>query len=191
MASAENGPGVHGVQVADGVQGGDPAEQVRIIDERLEVIDRLHLDQPVRLVAEQFRPQPMDGRVLAGPAAQQDARIVGQVDPLQHGGQHVAGDLRAAAAAAHLRSVSGCDPRQARPSGAKRVNFIDPGAVDAVLEPPRPAALPGERPVAQDRLAVGRVQQAQEQRCGRNGRSGSSRRNAATLSKRTAPSRTA
>ena len=44
---------------------------------------------------------------------------------------------------------------------AKPREFVDPGPIDAVLEPAGPAAFPGEGAVAQDGLAVAGVQQAQ------------------------------
>lgn len=150
--------GVHRVQIANGVERRDPPKPVGIVDKGLEVINRLYLDQTLRIGAEQLGPNAMHRRILARRDAHEDARVIGNVEALEHRRKHVAGNLRAAAAAAH-RGGFGVGRR--RRSHRREVRELrDPGPVDAILEL-APACLPAQRAIAQDGVTVRRVQEAQ------------------------------
>ena len=152
-------PSIHREQIADRMQRGDPTEEIRVIEERSEVIDRLHLDELVTRDAERFRSHAMHGRVLAPLRPQQHARVIRDVQLAQHGREDFAADFRSTTAAAHqMRCAIGRGANRWHLGDAKR---FQPRAVDPFLPAAHEPPLRRQRSVIQDRFTVGRVHQAE------------------------------
>lgn len=153
------------------MQCGDPAEEIRIVEERSEVIDGLHFDELVGGDAEGVGSHAMHGRVFARQRPQQHSRIVGDLQIAKDRREHVATDLRSASAATHQMRGGHASPMhergvvRSRPLAVASSWFqtegFQPCAIDAFLPATHETSLCRKRSVAQDRFAVRRIHQAQ------------------------------
>ena len=135
--------GAHGVDVAQRMVGGDLAEQVRIIDDRAEVVDRVH----GKAWAAGIDNSGVVGRI----EADHDIVTRCRLDRPERARQHGGADLGAAAAAAHGDGRDFLDrglvgDRRLNRRGAlshirQDIELVHETPVDAILEGPHPGAL--------------------------------------------------
>ncbi len=142
-------------EIARGVDGGDAADEPRVVGERANRVDARHDDGAIR--------RRDGGHVIGFGEAEDDGIVARDAEPRERARERRRADLRGAAAARHVRHPGhrrerGC-PRAVR---RQHLEPLHEAAVDPVLQGEHRPALGSDAPLGADRGAVADVQQREE-----------------------------